>query len=221
MEKPETFFTFANLQQDLLEDLTKEGSSFTARTDEQIPHDENTEPLIKEVTVSNIKHIYDRSMGLEALVKDYPENMLLYAYSAQRGTDQKPIFHVDHLLNIAVNIQLNSDTMQFAVTGGFDQSKAETIVNEDGTWFRLADVYERIIQPLLQNDQDSNIIYDKLGIIWKPGAKFAFEAMPAKPGPPRPDTPILFAGNLILGPSVFTDAEMINMDAPIPVTKPR
>lgn len=207
-ENPKNFTTIENREKATLEDLMTPETSFQAKIESA------SGCSLIECDVSEVNIIYKHSLKQKHLSSEYPEHMVLRAYSAQSGTDTKPTFHVDHMLNAAIDIQLNSDSVKFRAEGK-NQDNAERIVAKDGAWFRLTDVHERVLQPLLQEVEDSKIIYDKPGFSWKPGAEFKFEAISIENDPTRKDAPVIFTGTLTLGESVYADACRINADAPI------
>ncbi len=206
---PEEFFTVANSEPDELAKLITDGAAFKALLFPRIPN-EHTQP-IAEVEVTDVKVLFKRSLHHENLDSVYPAEMIFYAYSAQRDTSSKPILHIDHFLSNAFDIQLNSDSISIDA----DDSNADEILKNKGAWLRLVDIHESALQPLVQNETDSNLEYVKPGLTWKPGEKFGFEALSAEDSPFKHDAPILFKGTLTLGQSVFADSRMINMDAEV------
>jgi hypothetical protein len=209
---PETFFTVGNLEPHELTEFIKDGARFKARLDMEIPKGKDSPPLA-EIEVTDVKILYKRSMRHDCLALDYPEAMTFYAYSAQRGTNDTPIYHIDHFLNVAIDTQLNSDSISIEVDKGQD---VNDLLKNKGAWFQLMDIHESALQPLLQDENATKKRYEKPGINWVPGAKFRFRALSAEDGPPKLDAPVLFSGVLTLGQSVFADSQMINMDAEIP-----
>jgi hypothetical protein len=168
-----------------------------------------------EVEVTDVKVLYKRSMRHEFLAANYPDKMTFYAYSAQRGTDEKPIFSIDNFLNVSPDIQLNADSITFQ-TQGMGQAEAEKLVRDSGCWFRLDDVHESVIHPLMQDENAPKTSYTSPGLDFVPGAQFAFEALSADQGPPQEDSKVLFTGKLTLGQNVFADYVNINEDVRAP-----
>ncbi len=205
---PGAFFTVANSQPDELAKLIKDGATFKALLFPGIAG-EHTQSL-GEVEVTDVKVLYKRSIRHEYLDSVYPSEMVFYAYSAQRDTSSKPIFHIDHFLNSPFDIQLNSDSISIDADGC---DSADEILKTKGAWLRLVDIHESALQPLVQNEEDPNTEYVKPGLTWKPQEKFRFEVVSADDGPPKDGAPVLFKGTLTLGQSVFADSRMINMDA--------
>jgi hypothetical protein len=202
------------LTKEELPDLIKEGASFKERLDKEIPMGDDPKPLA-EIEVTDVKILYKRSMRHEFLDAIYPDNMTFYAYSAQRGTDQSPIFNIDNFLNVSPDIQLNAASIAFGARG-MDQADAEKLVRDSGCWFRLSDVHESAIQPLSQAENDPKTSYTVPGLNFVPGAKFAFEALAADPTPPTKESKVLFTGELTLGNNIFADYIMINEDISLP-----
>ncbi|EXJ65233.1 hypothetical protein A1O7_01574 [Cladophialophora yegresii CBS 114405] len=212
-QDPSAWFTFANLTAEQLPALVKDGASFNARLDRGIPPD-GTKPLA-EVEVTDIKVLYKRSMRHEFLEATYPDKMTFYAYSAQRGTDQQAIFSIDNFLNVTPDIQLNADSITFQAQG-MGQADAEKLVRDSGCWFRLVDIHESAIQPLIQSKDAPKTSYTAPGLNFVAGAEFAFEALSADQGPPKEDSKVLFTGKLTLGQNIFADYIMINDDVSLP-----
>src|SRR5438034_4392787 len=140
--------------------------------------------------------------------------MTFFVYSAQRGTAAAPIFNMDHLLSCSPNIQLNSEMITFKTD---KQGSAEKMIKETGCWFRLTDVNEQAMQPLIQSVASPKTEFDAPGLHFVPGAEFDFEAFPPGDDPTTfcdegrcPEAQ--FTGRMCLGPSVFADYAMLNAD---------
>lgn len=203
-QDPSKFFTFGNTKAEELPKLIENGASFEARLDKALPED--GQESIANFTITDAKVLYQRSMKHQYLSSTYPDKMIFYAYVAQRGTDDTSIFNIDKLLNTSPDIQLNAETIN-------NQQEAEKLVKDSGYWFRLTDVHESVLQPLLQKDNDPKTAYTNPGFEFVPGAQFEFEALRAeKDSPPGSDAKPIFKGKLKLGSSVFADYLMVNAD---------
>ena len=200
---PTQFFTFGNNQPMKLLDFIKDGASFDARLDEALPT-ETSEPLVASFTVSNVKILLQRSMHPRDLAPTYPDKMVVYAYG--RGAE----LHLDHLLNVSPNIQLNSERIRIVESSA--PRPAVDMIAMEGAWLRLTRVNEQALQPLLMKPTDAHTAFDHPGLPWTPRAAFAFAAFASERAALDPRAAPVIAGTLTLGPSVFADANMLNAD---------
>ncbi|KAG8527293.1 uncharacterized protein KY384_008037 [Bacidia gigantensis] len=202
---PSQFFTFGNKNPAELLKFIKDGASFEATIQEGLPSD--NKPISESFTVSNVKILLQRSMHSKDLDTLYPDNMIFYAYG--RGSE----LHIDHLLNVSPNIQLNSERIKVLESSAFSPPLKD-VINEQGVWLRLTSVHESAVQPLIMKPTDPHTSFAHPGLDFKPGAKFAFEAFdPATAllNNNSPSNPTI-RGVLELGPSVFADTVMLNAD---------
>src|SRR5271154_4381114 len=122
-------------------------------------------PISDSVTVSNVKILLQRSMHSQDLKPAYPDKMIFYAYG--RGSE----LHMDHLLSVSPNIQLNSERIKIVKSNS--SRPAAAMISNEGAWLRLMQVNERAIQPLIMANNAPNTSFDHPGIPFKPGSTFA------------------------------------------------
>lgn len=101
-KNPAQFYTLANVNPAILMDIVREGGSFDAVINTGFPAD-GVPPLAENFQLTNIHVIVNDSLQSKDLDANYPDRMPFYAY----GTKNE--LHIDHLLRVSPNIQLNSD----------------------------------------------------------------------------------------------------------------
>ena len=200
---PKQFFTFGNKKPAKLLDLIKDGASFEATIQEQLPG--YKQPISESFTVSNVKILLRRSMHQVDLSPSYPERMVFYAYS--RGSE----LHMDHLLNVSPNIQLNSECLTLVESKSLTSKPAKDQL-ANGAWLRLTQVEEKAIQPLIMRPTDPHTAFPHPGVPFTPGIRFAFEGFETDNAALKNDSTPTMTGVVELGPSVFADTNMLNAD---------
>jgi hypothetical protein len=205
------YFSFGNNQDMTLSELL-ERRTFAATLQEDFPWKEM--PFAETVEITDVKMIFERSLRPSDQPMEYPQKMLFLVYSANSGDSS--VYHMDHLLTRAPNIQLNSENIRFP-----DESHYNEVRKEEKWWFRLIDVNEAAMQPLIpdpDNEDEKKWFEGSYGLHFVPLKEFQFEAfeygsLDALLGinkregeSPR----ARFAGKVQLGASVFADYTMLN-----------
>lgn len=213
-EKDENmFFSFGNQEPDVLFDLISEGS-FKGVIQRGIPGVEGYEQIAKDVQISDINILLERSLQAGDQSSEYPVKMPFFIYSAQDQRDGTPIYNMDHVLTRGPNTQLTSEMVKITAENEEDLK----LITEDGCWIVLPSVNEREMQPLVPQDENEmqSFNYTK-NFPFAPGQTlkylaFATEEEALKFDPTAPDTskPI-FSGELKLGPC-FVNHDMLNTD---------
>jgi hypothetical protein len=203
-QNPGTYFTCGSKDASTLDKLIRNGASFRAEVQEGLPSD--NKPISHDALVSNIQIIYERSLRSQFLSPKYPRKMVFFVYSTQS-------IHMDHVLSCSPNIQLNSEmiTLDFKTSS----EKHEHFDPRIGFYIRLSDVNEGVMQPLIKSD-DSNREFDAPGLRFIPRALFRFRPFKTEEDAFNADDddndPNQIMGTVRLGPSVFADYNMLNMD---------
>ena len=199
---PTTYFTFGNKEPMELLKLIHDGASFEATVQEGFPWDKK--PISDSVMISNVKILLQRSLHSQDLRPTHPDKMVFYAYGHGRE------IHMDHLLNVSPNVQLNSERIRII------ESKSPTSANDlilrEGAWLRLSQVYESALQPLIMDVNDPHTSFNQPGLPFKPGSVFTFEGFNSESTTLDPQSVPIITGTLALGPSVFADSTMLNAD---------
>jgi hypothetical protein len=133
-ENPGQFYTLGTAEKHILRDIIIEGGSFDAVIDEGFPGGRR---IAKDFRISNIHVVKYDSLAGKSLDSVYPKNMPFYLY----GTPAQQ--HIDHLLRVSPNIQLNSDRIALRLTR--DLTKDELA---QGVVAIFTDVWENSLQPL-------------------------------------------------------------------------
>jgi hypothetical protein len=160
---------------------------------------------IVEAEVTNIRVIKNRSLCSHHLDIAYPSRMPFYLYS----TGQE--IHMDHVLLQAPNAQLSAG--EVALTEARGSTSALTSGLRDGLIAVVDTLPEHLMQPLTS---------DRLKGFFHPGAKLDVSVYldPKAAHSQQSDfctqlgEPIARA-TITLGANTFTDAHMINLDAPV------
>ncbi|QYT03139.1 hypothetical protein H0G86_010106 [Trichoderma simmonsii] len=200
-ENPDKFYTVANTEKELLEDMVKSGSDIVWRLDEGMPKD-GQEPIMT-FKLSNIRVVVQESMFFNALDQAYPDRMPFYLYGS------KAEGHLDHVLKKAPNGMISVDNVKLTLEPELsDEQLAQGVVAV------LEDVFENAIQPLPLNG--SNISLAAPGLNLAPGKAHkasVYESYEAFKGGSAP----ISKGDITLGGYVFADWADVNMD---PAAKP-
>ena len=199
---PNMFFTFGNKAPMELLKLIYDGASFEATVQEGFPSD--NKPISDSVLISNVKILLQRSLHSQDLSPTYPDKMVFYAYG--RGLE----LHMDHLLNVSPNIQLNSERIRIIKTNS--PTSASDIIVREGAWLRLSQVYESAMQPLTMEATDPKTSFNRPGLPFIPGSVFHFEGFDSESAALDSESTPIVTGTLVLGPSVFADTTMLNAD---------
>jgi hypothetical protein len=134
-ENPDKFYTVANTQNELLEDITKPDVEIKWRLDEGIPAP-GTEPIMT-FSLSNIRVVVRESMFFNALDQVYPNRMPFYLYGSNAEA------HLDHVLKKAPNGMISADSVKLDLHPELsDEQLAKGVVAV------FEDVFENAIQPL-------------------------------------------------------------------------
>ena len=136
---PEKFFVLGNVDDHTLfgkKPLIKEGGSFKAVMFRGLPGD-GVEPLAENFMLSNIQIVVNKSMASNALSATYPTQMPFYLY----GTPEQQ--HIDHFLNSAPNVQLNSDQVKLDLKRPLSKEELAS-----GIVAVFTSVYENSLQPM-------------------------------------------------------------------------
>jgi hypothetical protein len=134
-ENPTQFYTVANTQKELLEDMIKSGVEIEWRLDEGIPAS-GTEPIMT-FKLSDIRVVVRESMFFNALAQAYPGRMPFYLYGSNAEA------HLDHVLRKAPNGMISADSVKLALEPELsDEQLAKGVVAV------FEDVFESAIQPL-------------------------------------------------------------------------
>ncbi|KAM0513536.1 hypothetical protein ACHAPE_007800 [Trichoderma viride] len=196
-ENPTQFYTVANTQKELLEDMVKPGIEMEWRLDEGIPAS-GTEPIMT-FKLSNIRVVVRESMFFNALQQAYPNRMPFYLYGGNAEA------HLDHVLKKAPNGMISADSVKLALEPELsDEQLAKGVVAV------FEDVFENAIQPLPLDD-DSNISLAAAGLSLVPGRTHkasVYESYEAFNGGSAP----IARGSISLGEYVFADWKDVNMD---------
>lgn len=134
-ENPTKFYTVANTQKELLEDMVKPGIEIEWRLDEGIPAS-GTEPIMT-FKLSDIRVVVRESMFFNALAQAYPGQMPFYLYGSNAEA------HLDHVLKKAPNGMISADSVKLALEPELsDEQLGKGVVAV------FEDVFESAIQPL-------------------------------------------------------------------------
>ncbi len=104
--------------------------------DKGIP-DGTTEPLRKNIKLSNIRIVVKESMSYAALDRGYPNKMPFYLYGSRTEA------HLDHVLKTSPNAQISADRVQVMLS----PMLSDELLN-NGVFVVLEDVFEKSLQPL-------------------------------------------------------------------------
>lgn len=134
-ENPNKFYTVANTQKDVLEDMIKPGVEIEWRLDEGIPAPD-AEPIMT-FKLSNVRVVVRESMFFNALDQAYPDRMPFYLYGSNAEA------HLDHVLKKAPSGMISADSVKLALQPELsDEQLAKGVVAV------FEDVFENAIQPL-------------------------------------------------------------------------
>jgi len=132
---PGEFFTLRTVDKTLLSDLLRDGH-FKAVMN--IGHPAPGRPQLAEnFEVTNIQVIVNEPLASNALDPSYPALMPFYLY----GTPQQQ--HIDHLLRVSPNQQLNADRISLRLSTNLTEQELST-----GVVAVFHQVGERSMQPL-------------------------------------------------------------------------
>lgn len=149
-ENPDIFYTVANTERELLEDMIKPCVDIEWRLDEGIPLP-GTEPIMT-FKLSDIRVVVQESMFFNTLDQAYPDRMPFYLYG------NKAEAHLDHVLKKAPNGMISADNVKLVFEPGLSDAQLAK-----GVIAVFEDVFENAIQPLsvsdiMQHPIDVNIL---------------------------------------------------------------
>lgn len=198
---PKGIFCLSTSGEELLSDILK-SCTFNGVIDENIPDSIDSESghLVKNVKVSNIRVIKNRSLDPHLLEPTYPERMAFYLY----GTIKEQ--HIDHILLTSPNVQLSAGRISLQ----FDQEQdlyGPGLEREfqAGLIAVFDDVREAAMQPFNKGHKPD---------FFKSGKTFRVTIHRDSPkGPVYGLKSSVFArGSITLNDHIFKDYDMINQD---------
>ncbi|KAL9040357.1 MAG: hypothetical protein Q9214_004515 [Letrouitia sp. 1 TL-2023] len=199
---PGHYFVLGNADPITLSDLAKEGTSFKANIYPDLPkEDGSVRPICDSFILSNINVVVQKSLANNALSPNYPVQMPFYLY----GTLEQQ--HIDHLLLVAPNVQLNSDQVTLDLERPL--TKEELAVGVIAIFSRI---YEQSLQPLqnLDGKQADHTKYYAQGLNFAPEETFNVSIFKDLTEVNQKDRTPLTNGKITLGVSVWADDEMLN-----------
>lgn len=208
------YFTFGNQEPAILSGLISKGS-FTGVVQKGIPGMEGYEEIAKDVHISGIEVLFERSLQAQDQIPQYPARMPFRVYSAPSLNEQTPIYNIDHILARGPNTQLTSEMVQITT----EKEEDAKSITDRGPWIVLPDVNEREMQPLLPKDEKQlqSFNYTK-NLPFQPGQTLKFlafttqeEALQYDPDSQDTTSEPIFEGSVKLGPC-FANYGMLNAD---------
>ncbi|KAL7935760.1 pyridoxal phosphate-dependent transferase [Trichoderma chlorosporum] len=194
-ENPNKFYTVANFDKDLLEDMIAPGAEIKWRLDEGIPKDT---PPIMTFKLTNVRVVVQESMFFNSLDQTYPDRMPFYLYGSNAEA------HLDHVLKKAPNGMISADNVKLTLEPELSDAQLAK-----GVVAVFEDVFETAIQPLPLDK--SSIVLAASGLRMEPGEKHktsVYESYAAFKGGSAP----IAKGDITLGKYVFADWNDVNMD---------
>lgn len=134
-ENPNKFYTVANTEKELLEDMVKPGVEIEWRLDEGIPTPVS-EPIMT-FKLSNVRVVIQESMFFNTLDQVYQDRMPFYLYGSKAES------HLDHVLKRAPNGMISADTVKLILEPELSDAQLAK-----GVVAVFDDVFENAIQPL-------------------------------------------------------------------------
>ncbi|KAK8121519.1 Pyridoxal-dependent decarboxylase conserved domain [Apiospora kogelbergensis] len=207
-ETPGQFYTIANMEREILEDLLERlsnpdtASQVKFRLDRGIPGGENpSPPVVDGFALSNVRVVVDESMAFAALDVDYPTKMPFYLYGS------KGEVHMDHILKTAPNAQISADLVSTDLTDALTDEQLR-----NGVVVVLDDVFEASLQPLPTTGQEHVVNLNAPGfslvkeVYHRASVYRTYEE--ATGGELQP----MATGRISIGDTVFADWDDVNMD---------
>ncbi|KAL9610984.1 MAG: hypothetical protein Q9167_004329 [Letrouitia subvulpina] len=201
-KNPGHYFVLGNADPVTLSELTKEGASFKANIYPDLPkEDGSVRPICDSFILSNINVVVQKSLATNALSSNYPVQMPFYLY----GIPEQQ--HIDHLLLVAPNVQLNSDQVTLDLERPL--TKEELAVGVIAIFTRI---YEQSIQPMqnLDGKQADHTKYYSQGLNFAPKEAFNVSIFKDLAEVNKKDRTPLIKGKITLGASVWVDDKMLN-----------
>ncbi|KAL7268366.1 hypothetical protein RUND412_009012 [Rhizina undulata] len=194
-------FYLATKKEEILEDILKTGSSFTA----VIKNADGT-IFLDDVKVSKIQIVKRRRLDSKFRDSNYPMyDMPFYLYGTPKHA------HIDHMLLLAPNIQLSADEVTLKLDNQLSDGDLEK-----GAIVQLNGVYERSMQPFLPMSD----LVSEPNFFFRPGKEFNVSiyrdpngAVAEGPGLAnvKPHDRIA-TGTMTLTGNVYIDSEKLNAD---------